>query len=121
MKGIFNLRPALQKYHTTWDPDIVLKYLEKWHPSDKINIKQLTLKVSALLILLSNRRGHTLVNLYLENTRISLTEIRISISELSKTSNTHRHEPEIIIKKFSNPTLCLITYLNTYIQKYNDT
>ena len=27
LKGVFNLRPALPKYSTTWDVSVVLKYI----------------------------------------------------------------------------------------------
>ena len=40
----------------------------------------------------------------------------ISITELSKTSTAHRHEPEIVISKFTNTKLCCVHYLRTYLE-----
>lgn len=117
LKGIFNMRPSLPRYTVSWDPDIVLKFLESWYPHGNLNLKDLTLKTAMLLVLLSGRRGNTLVKLYRGNVCFMENEVRIPISELSKTSKIGRHEPEIVISQFANEKLCLVRLLKLYIEK----
>lgn len=37
-KGFYRLRPPLPKYNVTWNPSIVLNFLESWSPNDDIII-----------------------------------------------------------------------------------
>ena len=62
MKGVFNLRPQLPRYSTTWDVNIVLEFLKKWAPAGSLSLKQLSLKTDLLLLLLSSQRGQTVKN-----------------------------------------------------------
>lgn len=32
IKAVFQTRPALPRYQTTWDNSVVLHFLKKWHP-----------------------------------------------------------------------------------------
>jgi hypothetical protein len=59
MKGVCENRPSLSRYSATWDIAVVLKYLGKMHPADKLSLKELTLKVVTLLALLSGQRRQT--------------------------------------------------------------
>ena len=34
LKGMFNVHPPVPRYNGTWDVNIVLKFLENWHPLD---------------------------------------------------------------------------------------
>ncbi|GFR79935.1 tyrosine recombinase XerD [Elysia marginata] len=116
MKIVFNLRPAIPRYHVTWNPDIVLQFLESWHPPPNITLKQLTQKTALLLVLLSGRRGNTIINLHKDNVSFHDNEVHISIGELTKTSSVGRHEPEIILASFQNKTLCIVEYLQAYFK-----
>lgn len=116
MKGIHNIRPSIPRYHVTWDPDIVFTLLKTWHPVSEMDLKTLTWKVAMLLLLLSGRRGNTIVKLLHSNIQFLETEVKIAISEPTKTTKIGKHEPEIIIKSFKDKRLCLPTILKHYCE-----
>ena len=57
MKAIFQQRPALPRYQTTWDPDIVLTHLKSLGRNKNLTTIQLSWKLTMLLLLQS---GHLL-------------------------------------------------------------
>ena len=59
-KGVFNRRPALPRNNVTWDADVVLNFPKTWAPAKRLCLRQLTLKVTVLLLLLSGQRGQTI-------------------------------------------------------------
>ena len=46
VRGVFNVRPQLPRYTSTWDVNIVLNYLRSLAPSKLLSLKQLTLKTT---------------------------------------------------------------------------
>ena len=58
----FSWCPHLPRYTSTWDVNIVLNYLLGVAPSKSQSLKQLTLKTTALVLLLSSYRGQTIMN-----------------------------------------------------------
>lgn len=59
-KGVSKLRPPLPKYHVTWNPTLVLDYLETCYPNEKISLETLTRKLSMLMALITTHRVQTL-------------------------------------------------------------
>ena len=55
MRGIFLLKPSLPRYNFTWDVSIFLNYLQTLS-NDSLTLKQMTLKLCALLSLLTAQR-----------------------------------------------------------------
>jgi hypothetical protein len=45
MKGVFNSRKPTPKYSETWDVNVVLNYLEKLFPLDKLSLKDHSFKL----------------------------------------------------------------------------
>ena len=56
-KGIFQEKPPRPKYTEIWDASIVLIYLESLSPADTLSLKELTLKLVVLILLVSGQRG----------------------------------------------------------------
>lgn len=63
MKGIYEIKPSLPRYTSTWDVGIVLKHLKDMGPDSSLSLKQLTLKLTSLLCLLTGQRCQTLSKL----------------------------------------------------------
>ena len=59
MKGIFQEKPPRPKYTEIWDVSIVLSHLRSLSPVDKLSLKELTLKLVVLILLVSGQRGRT--------------------------------------------------------------
>ena len=48
IKGIFNVRPPMPRYSSTWDVQVILDYLESCGQSENLTLKLLTLKTTFL-------------------------------------------------------------------------
>ena len=60
IKGIYNIKPPLPKYSSTWDVDIVLRFLSNWMPLSDSTLKELTLKAVTLVALVSGNRAQSI-------------------------------------------------------------
>ena len=72
LKGTFVARPSLPTFNDTWDVADVFKHLTTQHPAKNLNLKDLTLKVTMLLMLLSGERCQTIHALTLESMPLRL-------------------------------------------------
>ncbi len=115
MKGIFNKRPSFPRYTVTWNPEVVLKLFSSWGENKTLNLKQLTHKLCTLLLLVSGRRGQTIILINIQNIKFVDQEVRISIGDIVKTSNRKFQEPEIVLKSFQTKTLCIVDTLQEYL------
>ena len=91
IKGIFECRPSLPRYQETWDVTVVLDYLAKLGPPEKLSLKNLTLKVVMLMELLSGQRRQTLHKLSIDCMQISSDKCVVFINSLLKTSRPDKH------------------------------
>jgi type IV secretory pathway component VirB8 len=56
MRGIFNCQPSLLNYTSTWDVNMVFKYLETLSDNKDLSLLELSQKTAILLMLLSGQR-----------------------------------------------------------------
>ena len=61
LKGIFNSRPAVPRYTSTWDVNKVTSYLERLGSKEQLSLKQLSKKLAFLLAITSAERGSELI------------------------------------------------------------
>ena len=112
MKGVFNLKPKLPKTSFTWDTGIVLKYLQKWHPSKNLDLLQLSIKVTLLCLLVAGQRGQTIWALNLNNITWGGDRVTCRIGEVLKTTSEKRHQDDLVFLMFSltlrHCVLCII-------------
>ena len=52
LRGVFNRRPALSRNSVAWDADVVLNFQKIWAAAKRLSLRQLTLKVTVLFLLL---------------------------------------------------------------------
>jgi len=118
MRGVFNLRPALPKNTVTWDVEKVLKFLEAWGPAKFLSLRQLTLKVTMLLLLLSGQRGQTVWLIDIRNLSISNNVLKCRIGDLLKTTTPKNHQSELVFSGYPpNRRLCIVTYIKAYLDR----
>ena len=60
LKGVFNLRPALPRYSTTWDVSVVLKYIKSLKALKQWDLKSLPYRLAILLCIATGQRDQTL-------------------------------------------------------------
>lgn len=116
-KGVFRFRPSLPKYNFTWDPSVILNYIQGWYPHETLSLKNLTMKCTILLALCTGQRVQTLSLIKINNINISVNNITIIITDIIKTSAPGRNQPMLTLSYFhEKPEICparaLISYLD---------
>lgn len=117
MKGIFNSRPSLPRYRSTWDVDKLFSVLASWGLPEQLSYHRLTIKTAVMLLILSGRRAGCIVSINLSDVIINNDVLTIRISSLTKTTVPGKHVPDIILKGFPDKKLCLLESLKEYMKK----
>ena len=117
MRGIFNKRPSLPRYTVTWDPHKMLSLFESWGDNDNLSLQQLTQKTCCLLLLLSGRRGQTIILIDINNILFQDREVLISLGDILKTTKKGFQEPQICLKAYQNKNICVVETLHQYLER----
>ena len=99
IKGIFKLRPSLPKYTVTYDPDVILKYMDQLPKNEQLSLEVLTKKLATLLCLLSGQRSQSSQKLQLAYASFQNGRCEFYIPIVLKTSRPGRHQESL---KFTN-------------------
>ena len=60
LKGVYESRPSIHRYVETWNVKVVLQFLANLYPPSKLTLKELTLKLVMLDILVSGQQGQSI-------------------------------------------------------------
>ncbi|XP_050311935.1 uncharacterized protein LOC126747394 [Anthonomus grandis grandis] len=116
-KGLYNRNPVRPRYSATWDPHPVLEYLSTLFPLESLSFKDLSLKLTTLLLLTSGQRIQTLSKITLKNIKQKSDAIEIRISDRIKTSGLGKKQPFLVFPYFKNkPELCIASTIKHYIK-----
>ncbi|XP_063981069.1 uncharacterized protein LOC135164542 [Diachasmimorpha longicaudata] len=124
LKGVSNERPPKPRYDETWDPKIVLDFIQKLGSNTDLTLKSLSKKLVTLLALVTGHRIQTLTFIDIRNFSKENNIYEIKIPQMIKTSRFDRQKPQpiLIIPFFEgNPMLCLAVALEAYLQKTKPT
>ena len=116
MKGVFEKRPFFPLYTSTWDVNKVFKVIETWDNAS-CPLEFLSYKTVILLLLLSGRRGGSIVQICVKDIFIEGEIMVIKINHKTKTSNNKHHVPDIKLKRFENKDLCPVGVMESYLQR----
>ena len=117
LKGVFQSRPALPKYTSIWDVKVVLSFLKTLSPASKLTLKELTLKLTMLLMLVSGQRIQTIQLLDIEHMTVHSSVIKFIISCKVKQTKPGRHLRDLSFKAYTpDKQLCVYNYLKTYLE-----
>ena len=118
LKGVFQERPALPRYNTTWDVSEVLSYLQTLDPSAKLSLKVLSQKLVVLLALLSGQRTQTLKLVHINNIRCTEAGCLIYVTSVLKHTRPGVHQEPIKLLSYpAHSRLCVVDALSTYLEK----
>ena len=120
MKGVFEQRPALPKYTETWDVDSVVESLEQWSATEKLSLKQLTLRTVMLLALLSGQRGQTIHKLTVGDISLYQDKCVLVFSSVLKHTRPGVHQKPLELQAFPNKNLCIVAHLSRYLELTKD-
>ena len=118
LKGIYNLRPPLPRYPSTWDVSVLTQYLGTLFPLNSLSLKQLTLKTVSLCALCSPGRSQTLGVLSISNLVQHKELIQFIVTERLKTSRPGRPSVIVIFPSVpSKPHVCPMSTVSAYITR----
>lgn len=118
LRGTFNLRPAIPKTKSIWDPEILLHHLKSLSPVKNLSFKNLSKKTVALLWLLSGQRGQSMKYIDVRNIKITKNKVQISYGDLLKTTRPNFQQEPIELKGYApDRRICILTVLNEYLNR----
>ena len=118
MKGVFEKRKPQPKYDDIWDASKVLDYLSTLHPVKELSLKDLTLKVLVLLLLVTGQRGQSIHLLTLSAMKLTESACQFQILDHTKTSKPGHSPTGITISEFKQDTrICPLTALKEYLDR----
>lgn len=115
LKGVFQSRPPKPKYTEVWDVQVVLTYLATLHPVESLTLKQLTLKLVMLLLLVSGQRGQTIHLLDINHMFVGDDKYTFVIPNHLKQSKPGVSNPQVVLESFERPSICVVTTLKEYL------
>ena len=95
LKGVFNIRPALPRYVTTWDVTKVFTFIKSKPTLTNCDLKTLSHRLAILLCLTTGQRDQTIKCLNLDCIKISSDKVVLFVPETLKTTRQGHHLPPI--------------------------
>lgn len=119
MKGVSEMRPSKPRYCETWDVSLVLNYFQNQERNEKLSLKELTLKLCALLLLLSGQRVQTIHLLKLSCIKFSADGCVLRIGEQDRLKHFSAKKNAHIMQfhYFNDEQLCVVKCLKEYIKR----
>ena len=116
LKGVFNIRPALPRYVTTWDVTKVFTFIKSKPTLTNCDLKTFSHRLAILLYLTTGQREQTIKCLNLDYIKISSDNVVLFVPETLKTTRPGHHLSPIELKTFKDSELCVIAHLKQYIK-----
>ncbi|KAJ8945284.1 hypothetical protein NQ317_001091 [Molorchus minor] len=118
LKAISKIRPQRPKYNVTWDPQIVLNYLEAQGDNKELSLLDLSRKLITLLAITTGHRLQTFFLIKVEDIWFEMDGAKAYIREYIKTSGLGKAQPCLEIPFFNpNRCICPATTLLDYIER----
>ena len=118
MKGIYESRPALPRYCSTWSVKTVFDYLRAQKAPSLLPLKDLSHRVTFLLSILSGQRCQTIQKLSIDHMTIEDSKITFVIVDKLKHSRPGVHQQPLVFVSYPiHKNLCVITYLLEYLKR----
>ena len=118
IKGVFEARPALPRYSSTWDVNVAFTYIRKQDPVDLLSLKDLSHRLAFLLCLLSGQRCQTINKLSLQHMSMTDSKVMFIIFEKLKHTRAGVHQKPLEFLAYPiNQKLCILTHLKVYLEK----
>lgn len=117
LKAVSKLRPPKPRYDNVWDVNLVLDMFTSWPLNSELPIFRLTIKLVALLALVTGQRVQTLSLININNI-IRSSNVQILIPEIIKTSGVAKKQPCLLLVPYKvNDKLCVVKCLDEYLNR----
>ena len=118
LKGIHNKRPSTAKYSAIWDVNLVLAYIGAMKTE---TFSDMSLKVAALLMILSGNRVNMLSHMKITQMYLNEDECTFTFDEVLKTTQPGISTSPMTFKSFpTDPFLCPVANIWNYLQRRNE-
>ena len=118
MKGVFELRPSFPKYESVWDVNKVFDYFRQKREVSELSLKELSERLTFLLLLLSGQRSQTIHLLSIASMELFPTRCVFQVKEKVKQSRVGYHIPPIVYEEYpKEPALCIVSHINEYLKR----
>ena len=115
-KGLSSLRPQKSRYKMVWNVDMILDYLKTLWPLKDLSLKMVSLRLVALIALVTAQRIQTIKHLDTSAMFRDCRGVTFLIDKKLKTTK-HGQISEVFLEKFSDDArLCVIETLDYYLQ-----
>ena len=119
IKGIHNRYPPLRRYIKIWDINQVLEHYTKFPENSLLSLKELKHKLVLLLMILGARRKQSLLQICIDNIKITDAEM-LQLPTLQKHTKPGRTIEPIVYKRFKlDAKLCVVYCMTEYLGKRN--
>ncbi len=116
LKGIYQQKPPVARYNTTWDPSVVLSHFEAT-ASRKLTVLQLARKTVTLLALTTLLRGAELASIKFDSFFASRYRATFVLGQLRKSQRTGPLQSLTVRAWRDNSIICPVTTLESYIER----
>lgn len=118
MKGIFEQRPTFPRHQDIWDLKPVFDHFRSQHGAANLTLKELSMKTTFLLCLLSGQRCQTIKLLNIDHMDVMADRYIFHVNSKVKQTRPGKHiNPLEFIAYPSEESLCVVSHLNEYIRK----
>ena len=114
LKGVFNLRPSLPQYSTTWDVSIRFRYIKSVASLDECDLKTLLYRLAILLCLTIGRRDQTTSYMNLDLIKFETDKATIFVPELVKKTSPGHHLKLLVLMRYSDTDIFALSHLEKY-------
>ena len=112
LRGIFKLRRSLLKQMVTYDPNIVLKYMDSLPTNKHLSSELLIKKLCTLLCFLSGQRSQSIGKVKIDKSILSHRTYTFYFNTVSKTTKPGYHQHPLVFNTYpENSKLCIIDCL----------
>lgn len=118
MKGIFEQRATFPRHQDIWDLNPVFDHFRLQHGVANLTLKELSMKTTFLLCLLSGQRCQTIKLLYIDHMDVMADRYTFHVDSKVKQTRPGKHiNPLEFIAYPNEENLCVVSHLNEYIRK----
>ena len=117
MKGIFEQRPSFPKHQEIWDVKLVFDYFRTQPSVANLTLKELSMKTTFLLCLLSGQRSQSIKLLDISHMNVLPDRYIFHISSKVKQTRPGKHLKLEFITYPAEEKLCIVKHLNEYISR----
>ena len=114
-KGVFELRTPLPKYQQMWDVGVLLEYFKNWQSNKELVLKDLILKLCALVLLTTAQRIQTIHLIQLTWIEFKKQECVVHIQGKLKHTRPGKIPSALELDRYEDEKLCVVNCLQEYI------